>query len=56
MKFAYLEVSTQFAFRLLAQDLAGQLTVERLADHLSALADTILAATLAHCWRQSARL
>ena len=26
-------------FRLLAQDLAGQLTVERLADHLSALAD-----------------
>ena len=39
-------------FRLLAQDLAGQLTVERLADHLSALADTILAATLCHCWRQ----
>jgi glutamate-ammonia-ligase adenylyltransferase len=39
------------AFRLLAQDLAGQLTVERLADHLSALADTILAATLDHCWR-----
>jgi glutamate-ammonia-ligase adenylyltransferase len=40
------------AFRLLAQDLAGQLTVERLADHLSALADTILAATLRCCWRQ----
>jgi [glutamine synthetase] adenylyltransferase / [glutamine synthetase]-adenylyl-L-tyrosine phosphorylase len=39
------------AFRLLAQDLAGQLTVERLADHLSALADTILAATLVYCWR-----
>jgi [glutamine synthetase] adenylyltransferase / [glutamine synthetase]-adenylyl-L-tyrosine phosphorylase len=39
-------------FRLLAQDLAGQLTVERLADHLSALADTILAATLARCWLQ----
>ena len=37
-------------FRLLAQDLAGRLTVERLADHLSALADTILAATLARCW------
>ena len=33
-------------FRLLAQDLAGLLTVERLADHLSALADVILAATL----------
>jgi glutamate-ammonia-ligase adenylyltransferase len=39
------------SFRLLAQDLAGQLRVERLADHLSALADTILAATLDHCWR-----
>jgi glutamate-ammonia-ligase adenylyltransferase len=37
-------------FRLLAQDLAGQLTIERLADHLSALADTILEATLARCW------
>ena len=40
------------AFRLLAQDLAGRMTVERLADHLSALADTILAATLARCWAQ----
>jgi [glutamine synthetase] adenylyltransferase / [glutamine synthetase]-adenylyl-L-tyrosine phosphorylase len=40
------------AFRLLAQDLGGKLGVERLADHLSALADTILAATLARCWRQ----
>jgi glutamate-ammonia-ligase adenylyltransferase len=39
-------------FRLLAQDLAGQMTVERLADHLSALADTILDATLTRCWRQ----
>jgi glutamate-ammonia-ligase adenylyltransferase len=39
-------------FRLLAQDLAGQLTIERLADHLSALADTILDATLARCWLQ----
>jgi glutamate-ammonia-ligase adenylyltransferase len=39
-------------FRLLAQDLAGQMSVERLADHLSALADTILAATLACCWRR----
>ena len=29
-------------FRLLAQDLAGRLTVERLADHLSALADIVL--------------
>jgi glutamate-ammonia-ligase adenylyltransferase len=39
-------------FRLLAQDLAGRLSVERLADHLSALADIILAATLARCWTQ----
>jgi [glutamine synthetase] adenylyltransferase / [glutamine synthetase]-adenylyl-L-tyrosine phosphorylase len=38
--------------RLLAQDLAGRLTVERLADHLSALADTILAAMLSRCWAQ----
>ena len=38
------------SFRLLAQDLAGQLTVERLADHLSALADVILDATLSACW------
>ena len=38
-------------FRLLAQDLAGTLTVERLADHLSALADVVLAATLAEAWK-----
>jgi glutamate-ammonia-ligase adenylyltransferase len=37
-------------FRLLAQDLSGQLTVERLADHLSALADIVLEATLGCCW------
>jgi len=40
--------------RLLAQDLRGLVTVERLADHLSALADVILEATLARCWRQLA--
>ena len=40
------------SFRLLAQDLAGTLTVERLADHLSALADIILAATMAEVWAQ----
>ena len=39
-------------FRLLVQDLAGTLTVERLADHLSALADVILAETLAAVWAQ----
>ena len=38
-------------FRLLAQDLSGQMSVEGLADHLSALADTILDATLKGCWR-----
>jgi glutamate-ammonia-ligase adenylyltransferase len=37
---------------LLAQDLAGTLTVERLADHLSALADIVLATTLAEAWKQ----
>jgi glutamate-ammonia-ligase adenylyltransferase len=37
-------------FRLLAQDLAGLLTVERLADHLSALADLILEAALQVVW------
>ena len=37
-------------FRLLAQDLAGRLTVERVADHLSALADVILAAALREVW------
>jgi [glutamine synthetase] adenylyltransferase / [glutamine synthetase]-adenylyl-L-tyrosine phosphorylase len=41
-------------FRLLAQDLGGQLTVERLADHVSALADVLLAATLDACWAQIA--
>ena len=41
-------------FRLLAQDLGGSLTVERLADHVSALADVLLAATLDACWAQVA--
>ncbi len=38
-------------FRLLAQDLAGLLTVERLADHLSALADLVLQVTLEQVWK-----
>ena len=37
-------------FRLLAQDLAGKLSVERLADYLSALADLIVAATVQAAW------
>jgi glutamate-ammonia-ligase adenylyltransferase len=39
-------------FRLLAQDLTGALTVERLADHLSDLADVMLQITLELCWTQ----
>lgn len=39
------------SFRLLVQDLEGRLTVERLADHLSALADIVLDAAITHCWR-----
>ena len=39
-------------FRLLAQDLDGRLSIERLADHLSALADIVLDATLKLCWTQ----
>jgi [glutamine synthetase] adenylyltransferase / [glutamine synthetase]-adenylyl-L-tyrosine phosphorylase len=38
-------------FRLLVRDLAGALTVERLADHLSALADVVLEATLRQVWK-----
>ena len=37
-------------FRLLLKDLAGRLSVERLADHLSLLADTLLAETLRRVW------
>jgi glutamate-ammonia-ligase adenylyltransferase len=36
--------------RLLAQDVAGQLTLEALSDHLSYLADTLLNETLTRCW------
>ena len=38
-------------FHLLAQDLAGDLTVEKLADHLSALADVIVAAVVQAVWQ-----
>jgi glutamate-ammonia-ligase adenylyltransferase len=41
-------------FRLLVQDLAGLLTVEVLADHLSQLADIVLARSLPMCWQQVA--
>ena len=39
-------------FRLLAQDLANVLSVEQLADHLSALADLLLDLTIPLCWRK----
>jgi len=39
-------------FRLLTQDIAGLLTVEKLADHLSALADLMLELTLPLVWRK----
>ncbi|CAL61046.1 Glutamate-ammonia-ligase adenylyltransferase ([Glutamate--ammonia-ligase] adenylyltransferase) (Glutamine-synthetase adenylyltransferase) [Herminiimonas arsenicoxydans] len=37
--------------RLLAQDLLGDLSVERLADHLSELADRLVAATIQTIWK-----
>ena len=39
-------------FRLLAQDIAGMQTVERLADHLSQLADILVQTSLDLCWKQ----
>jgi glutamate-ammonia-ligase adenylyltransferase len=44
------EVHHAALLRLLAQDLDGRLSVERLADHLSALADVLVAATLRAAW------
>jgi len=41
-------------FRLLAQDLAGLLSVEHMADHLSRLADIVLQAALELVWSQMA--
>ncbi len=38
-------------FRLLAQDLAGLQSIERLSDHLTELADTIVQETLPLCWQ-----
>ncbi|MES2355257.1 MAG: bifunctional [glutamate--ammonia ligase]-adenylyl-L-tyrosine phosphorylase/[glutamate--ammonia-ligase] adenylyltransferase [Pseudomonadota bacterium] len=41
-------------FRLLAQDLEGLMTVERLSDHLTELADHILDEALRLCWQRVA--
>jgi glutamate-ammonia-ligase adenylyltransferase len=45
------EVHHAHVFRLLTQDLAGLLTVERLADHLSLAADLVLQVAVETCWR-----
>ncbi|MCL2875290.1 MAG: bifunctional [glutamate--ammonia ligase]-adenylyl-L-tyrosine phosphorylase/[glutamate--ammonia-ligase] adenylyltransferase [Betaproteobacteria bacterium] len=39
-------------FRLLVQDIAGAFTVEKLADHLSMLADIMVSLTIPLCWRK----
>jgi glutamate-ammonia-ligase adenylyltransferase len=39
-------------FRTLARDVEGQLTVEQVADDLSALAETVLKVTTDWCWRR----
>ncbi|MDE2430337.1 MAG: bifunctional [glutamate--ammonia ligase]-adenylyl-L-tyrosine phosphorylase/[glutamate--ammonia-ligase] adenylyltransferase, partial [Burkholderiales bacterium] len=44
------EIHHAMQFRLLAQDLEGQLSVEHLADELSQLADMIVAATIQAVW------
>lgn len=44
------EVHHAMQFRLLAQDLEGQLSVEHLADELSQLADIIVSATIQAAW------
>ncbi|MEO6985431.1 MAG: bifunctional [glutamate--ammonia ligase]-adenylyl-L-tyrosine phosphorylase/[glutamate--ammonia-ligase] adenylyltransferase [Paralcaligenes sp.] len=44
------DVQHQVSFQLLAQDLEGVLSVEKLADQLSALADMLLAETIFRAW------
>lgn len=45
------EFQHALVFRLVASDLAGLLTLERLSDHLSALADLILQQAVHWCWQ-----
>ena len=45
------EIHHAHVFRLLTQDLAGLLTVERLGDDLSLAADLVLQVTIETCWR-----
>ena len=49
------EVHHAQVFRLLTQDIAGLLTVEKLADHLSELADILLDAAISGAWKKIAR-
>lgn len=44
------DLQHQISFQLLAQDLEGELSVEALADHLSALADLMLEETIKRAW------
>ncbi|MDX3906679.1 MAG: bifunctional [glutamate--ammonia ligase]-adenylyl-L-tyrosine phosphorylase/[glutamate--ammonia-ligase] adenylyltransferase [Pigmentiphaga sp.] len=46
------DTQRQWGFHLLAQDLEGQLTVERLGDYLSMMADIMLEETLKRVWYQ----
>ncbi len=45
------DLQRQVSFQLLSQDLAGVLSVEALADNLSALADLLLEQTLVRTWK-----
>lgn len=49
------EVHHAYLFRLLVQDLDGKWALEKLSDHLSALADSVLQATLEATWRTIAK-
>jgi glutamate-ammonia-ligase adenylyltransferase len=46
------EVHHAQVFRLVAQDIAGLLTVEKLSDHLSELADILVGRTIELAWRK----
>jgi glutamate-ammonia-ligase adenylyltransferase len=49
------DTQRQISFQLLAQDLEGVLTVEKLADQLSALADMLLSETISRVWPMVAK-
>ena len=49
------DIQRQISFHLLAQDLEGLLTVEKLADQLSALADLLLNETIFRVWNMVAK-